>query len=482
MFMPNSPLLSSLQKKSRQEDSAKGIDKFVWDFFHLWDKIHQEAPNLTLSDIKDYSQSILESITLPFYEKFKHLDALEKYDSYVKELSSILIHWVGRGRIMFPLRLITYEIAYHEENLFEFYIKSLETGAIVGTIENLFNFLFPILINFTIPLSEVELGILKAQQHFQKMDFNIFRATNVGSMSEYTEVSTRTILRHMSNVRYLQMSIPAHFLDMGKLGYETLLISHFNPIPSSLKPYTLISSDFTVSKFSIFQVPLNKSKIILKIREDLEPLVYNQMTNRIQSWNLSILSPGKDGWKVPPPFLHCDPITQIISPSPDMALSLKPTFDHFRKLTRADIKILEFLTTTGSLVKKKNLSQAVNVSVPEITKRLEEYQKHKLLFRVHQFFNLGLDLTPFFFISCPNSLEIPWINHFLAFPKIDLFYSTEESTGTYFGFVKLPPKWIKDFSRKITKLRKDYPELKFHYTIDPPEIPKWSITLSDTYF
>ncbi|MHA2244170.1 MAG: hypothetical protein ACXADY_04320 [Candidatus Hodarchaeales archaeon] len=466
----------------RQKQDSYQINDIVLDFLDIWEIIHHQAPNLSLSAIKNFSESILQQITIPFYQKFKELSCIEKYDSWLKKFSSIVINWPGMGRILFPLRLITYEIINHEDGLFNFYLQKILTKEISGTADNLFNLLFPKLVNVAIPLTENDLIILKSLQLLQADSSDIFKGANVNAYSSHLDVSSRTIVRRMKNIHFLQIPIAMHFLDMAQLGYETFLLSHFQPIPDNLKPYALNSVDLVISQFSLFQVPVTKTNVYLEIQDKLEPMIFQQIDTRIQNLNLNGLSTGKDGWKIPPPFLYCDPSLQIVSSSAAMDISLKPDFDTFRPLNSADIKILEFITTTGSLKNRKQLSQAIKVSLPETSRRIDEYHKHNLIHKVFQFFNIGLDLSISFFISCPIDHNISWIPHFLAFPKVDVFSCVNEQNFLFFGHVKLPPKWFKDFNRRVQVFKKEFNDLKFYYTANFPDIPKWSLTLSDTYF
>ncbi|UCE14755.1 MAG: hypothetical protein JSV04_06135 [Candidatus Heimdallarchaeota archaeon] len=383
---------------------------------------------------------------------------------------------------MFPLRLIIYEVVNHEEGLFDFFLKQILTKSMKGTAENLFGMLFPKLINVAIPLSEVDILYLKSLQVLQNSSSDIFRGANIKDFSTHLDKSTRTVLRRIKLIEFFQIDIPMHFLDMAKLGYETFLLSHFQPVPDNLTPYCYNSVDLSISQFSLFQVPVSKPNVFMQIQNDLEPIIFQQMDTRIQNWNLSGLGVGKDGWKIPPSFLYSDPSLQIITASPAMEVSLRPDLETFRKLTPADIKILEFITTTGALRTRKDLSQAVKVSSPQISHRLDEYLEERLIFKIHQFFNIGLDLTISFCITCPDSYNIAWIPHFLSFPKVDIFFSKDEQGNMFFGHVKLPPKWIKDFILKVRMLKQEFKALKFYYTAEPPTIGKWSTSLSDTYF
>jgi hypothetical protein len=92
-----------------------------------------------------------------------------------------------------------------------------------------------------------------------------------------------------------------------------------------------------------------------------------------------------------------------------------------------------------------------------------------------------LDLTVFIFIS-DEDRSIPWVEHFLSFPKCDIYYQNEESPHYYFGFLKLPNYWIKAFARKIDLIKRDY-GVKIYYKIaSSVDYAKWGIELNETYF
>ncbi|MHA2245276.1 MAG: hypothetical protein ACXADY_09955 [Candidatus Hodarchaeales archaeon] len=475
--IPHSQVLQDIRQKRRHYQ----IDDFVFEFLILWDFIHQQAPSLSLTDIKSFLESILHTFTLPFYQKFKSLSIIEKYEGWFEEYSSIIINTPKSGNILFPLRLVTYEVVSYQDNLLHFFLKKIQTGEIICTPDNLFFFLFPKLINNAIPLSEIDLIILKSYQPLTDNTSDFFKGPVHIVFLDSLHLPKKTIIKHRKKIKFFQIPIELIFLDMAQLGYETFLLSHFNPIPDYLKPYIKISVNLTISQFSLFHVPVTKPKIFNQINTDLEPIFFHKMEKRIQNWNLSGLGAGKDGWKLPPSFLYSDPLLQITTPSPTMDVSLIHDNNSFRRLTPADIKIFDFVTSKGTFGKKKYLSKAVNVSIPEINRRMEEYRDNNLIFRIIQFFNIGLDLTVSFFISCPTTYDIFWIPHFLSFPKVEIFFSIDKKTSVFFGHFKLPSKWIKDFISKVATLEKNFNDLKIYFTLKMPDIPKWSISLADTY-
>ena len=85
------------------------------------------------------------------------------------------------------------------------------------------------------------------------------------------------------------------------------------------------------------------------------------------------------------------------------------------------------------------------------------------MFKTHHYYNIGLDLTVFVFISTETK-DIPWTQHFLSFPSSDVYSQDKESPFYYFGYLKMPPKWIKPFARKIDRIREDF-GVNIHYKI-----------------
>ncbi|MFX0185708.1 MAG: hypothetical protein ACFE95_21695, partial [Candidatus Hodarchaeota archaeon] len=473
--------LVSFLEDFRQKPPSLQLDEFVEEFLVIWDYVHTHAPKLSVADIKSFSKKILKTVTLPFYEKFGHLEFLQKYDAWIKEYNTLVLDWFGLGYIMFPLRLITFEVVNHKQNHLKYFMTKVQTGELRPTVENLFNFLFPKLINVVIPLSELDLLILKSIQLLQDTAADFLKGSRMEDIATHLDTSLRNTIRRLQAIRFCQIILPINFVDMAMLGYETYMIAHFEPIPPSLSDFVLFSINLTISNFSIIQIPTSNYKVYMRFQDEIHPTVFQQMNNRILNWSLSGLTHGKYGWRIPPSFIHSDPKTYLITPSPSYSVSLLPDFDQFRKLTPADLKIIDFLIEKGTFSSKKHLSKTVKVSLPEVSRRMEEYYEKNLIRKIFQFANIGLDINVVFCITCPKEHEIPWINQFLSFPKIDLFYNAGDDLEFYFGHLKLPPKWYKDFTRKIYRLKKELKDLKLYYTVEPGEIAKWGISLSKTY-
>ena len=473
----NSLILDNFRQKPEEYE----IQEFVLDFLNIWMHIHEKAKNHSLEDTLDLSKQILKSHIIPFYNKFEGDKSLELNENWLKNYASIVLKWKKRGSYLFPLKLVTYEICYHSKKLFEFFLQKLLTKEIQGEKEALFEFIFPILTNFTVPLDDLYISFLKAFQSLERQNATYYKDPTQNDFATLLEISPRTVLRRINVIRLLQMVNAYHFLDMGQLGYETTIYVHSNPFPENYEKYLLLSTNLTVGIFSIVQIPFKKSKELLSLQSNLDQIISQSMTTRISSWNLTGLSPGEVTWQNPPSFLHGEASIPLISTSPDIDFSLKPSFDLFRPLTPADIKIIDFLTIKGSFTSIRQLSDAIQVSAPEVSKRLQEYGKEKLLIKANQYYNIGLDLTIFIFIS-DEDRSIPWVQHFLSFPRCDIYYQNEETPHYYFGFLKIPNNWIKAFARKIDLIKKEY-GVKIYYKIaSSVDYARWGIELGETYF
>jgi hypothetical protein len=449
-------------------------------FLEIWAKIHRDAPTLKLKDVQLYARSILKEFTLPFFEQFRKTKLVEKHHAFIDEYSSLSILW-RRGVVLFPLKLITYEIIAHDQKLFEFYASRLRTGAIQGTTEDLFNLLFHRLINMAIPLTSTDLLILKSFLAIDSGNFDYFNMITADEQAKITQTSIRTVQRRLKFLYYSQIPILTYFLDMGALGYESILVSHFEPIPHKLAPYTVHSVDMTVSRISLIQIPTSKGILFDTIQSKLSPIFSLPLSERIHSWNLSGLAEGKEGWKLPPQFIFTDPKTIINAPSPQLKLSLLPDFDPFRALTKPDFKILDLILTKLHISSMGKLSREVKVTVADISRRMKEYYKARLLHRTIQFFNIGLDLSIYFYISAPADCGLNWPAMLSTFPKVDIYSDERTENHIYFGFLKLANEWSKPFANKVSKLKQQVDGLKFYYTLEPASIATWNILLQETY-
>ena len=479
--MPRSERKVAAIQFARHDDIAEQkVDTFVLDFLDIWCEIHNLTENCNLEDALKICQSLFPSHILPFFEKYKDEGNLQKHKGWIDSYASVYLKWGERGGFLFPLTLVIYEITYNDKGILLDLLKQLRMGINRGSKVELYEIIFPILTNFTVPLDELDLGIMKAYQTLQPLKSILFKNPENKSFAEILDVSTRTIIRRLKVLNLLQIVRPVQFIDMGKLGYESFLYVHQNPFPKEFQKNLLFSCNLTIGNFSIVQLPSSQLAAQIKLQDELDLIMAQPMVKRTTSWNLNSLASGEATWKNPPMFFFSKPETSVTTPTADVNLNLRPTFDSFRKLTRADFNLLDFIAREGGFKNLNDLSKAIKVNRMEVSNRLKEYTDENLIFKAHQFFNIGLDLSIFFFISDVED-KIPWISHLLTFPKVDVFYQKEENPHYYFGYLKLPNTWIKPFARKIDLIRNEY-DVKVYYKIASAiDHFKWGISLANTY-
>ena len=165
-----------------------------------------------------------------------------------------------------------------------------------------------------------------------------------------------------------------------------------------------------------------------------------------------------------------------------MEMGLDPSFDPYRPLTPADLKLLSFLTTVGEIRQINDLSIHLDLHRNTIVRLLKDYQKNKLLYRVVHFFNLGLDLSIHVYLQLPHcERNVPFLTQAQSLPWIDIFKTETKDTTIYFGKMRIPQMWTAAFISRMHVLRTTFPDLRLQYSFDPPQHAKWNLSLLETY-
>jgi len=164
-----------------------------------------------------------------------------------------------------------------------------------------------------------------------------------------------------------------------------------------------------------------------------------------------------------------------------MDLSLDPTFEPYRPLTNADIKLLTFITCIGTTFKIKDLSSQLNLHRNTVVKLLSEYHQNQLIQRVLQFNNIGLELPIYFYLKVPKKIDFPFVEQCRTLTCLDVFIATEKQSNIYFGKVDIPLHWARDFTVRMKAIRETYPDVKLQYSMEPSVLAKWNLSLKETY-
>ena len=483
-------LLTSLLSQLHQQSTSLSVAPFVIDFCQVWSVIHtyvsQERVR-KISKAKVIASKLKEPVTIPFYEKYKVSLYVDPSTAWMDYFDSLCLNWQG-GRVLFPLKLITYELAHHKDNLFEHYLQALLAGTIPRTSQALLNLVIPHLLDASLPLSSSDVILLPHSQsvYNQTTDFSR-QVTHKEFVSAIPQLSPETIRSRQESFRYFQMVIPITFLDLSKLGYETYLISHTATLPKEYHKYCLLSVPFNSTYMSVLQLPLTQPQLLEEVhgflRKETQILPLQvPLTRRVHSWNLSNLHKGQNNWQQPFSFFHSDLSHKPDLTPPSLDFSLEPNFDLYRPLTAADIKLLTFISTMGEVYRLNILSKQLNLHRNTITRLLAEYRQHQLFTKVLQFYNLGADLRVNIYLYAPcSSSELPFLAQCQSLPRMDVFLSETDNSALYFGRVDIPHSWTYDFLSRLRFLRDSFPDLLLLYSFDHTSLTRWNLSLKDSY-
>ncbi len=469
-------MVNQLLMKIQNDARNYQIEPFVLDFLEFWVYLHEEAKDQTIDTALEFCRKVWDSHTYPFYQKYKKKGFIEYYEAWEKDYASITWTWKKRGVHLIPLLLFLYELYCHEQGLLEDFLKKIYTKETDGTCDDLYEHLISKMINFVPRLDEADINFIKAYQILGRMKKHGSYAISHKDFSEQLKVTKKTIQRRKEKIEILQMINNIGFLDMTRLGYETLLVIHQEEIPWDY-PYLLLSAEMSIARFSILQIPLKKQDVLKEIQDVKGVQVIRPASRRIISWNLSRLNSGKETWKGNLPFSN--PQRRIIINEPDVEFSLNPSNVQFRKLSLADIKILDFISHSGYFKSLTEFSQAIKMSRNEVSKRLAEFSKEKLFQRIHYFHKLGLT-SQLIFIS-DEEKENEWVKHLQLFPLAYLFSCEDELPYYYFGFIKIPSKWISPMSKRMDKIKQKTGMKYYMKPSSTVDVFKWGISLAATY-
>lgn len=289
---------SYLLNNLSHESHSLTIDPFIIDFCEIWEVIHQYVERLPVKKITKTAEiaiKLKDDYTLPFYEKYGNYQCIDCYPGWLERLATIFIRFCG-GRITFPLRLIMYELVNSKDQLLQKYLTSLIENEIEGTREKLFAYLFPKLSRMVIPLSASDVKMLQSYQLVHdKCGKSHIGPTTREFIQYIPKLTPDTIRNKLEQMVYFQMVANVFYLDMGRLGYETFLISHSVPLPSLYENFCLISVHFGSSQYSIVQIPYSDPIRIIELKDQLTRKTfitpyYTRLSRRIHTWNLSSLS------------------------------------------------------------------------------------------------------------------------------------------------------------------------------------------------
>jgi DNA-binding Lrp family transcriptional regulator len=111
------------------------------------------------------------------------------------------------------------------------------------------------------------------------------------------------------------------------------------------------------------------------------------------------------------------------------------------------------MTNSGTFTSINQFSKAIGISRNELSKRLDEYKKEKIMSNGINLYNVGLT-TVWIYISDKTN-EFNWYSQLSQLPHTFLFLTKEEVPFVCFGVVKMPIRWLNEFSRNIDLLKQE---------------------------
>ena len=457
---------------------------FISDFIEYWGNVKRTARLEGKSPIswrnwKQISQSMLESITRPFYDKWKYTGRVSWVEYCIKEFFSITLQFKGAS-ILLPRQLILYDskkpnnqlLAYLKENPTTDYFEKI----LLSIVEDL-----------NIPLLKSDLQILQklAQPGFSK---SLDRYPTLKELAYGIRRDARTVSNRLDFLFQHQILSLIYLVDMARIGYQTILLFHdkqrseiFNYIEPYIVMYFPISADNEFT--TILQYPYNDIESYKQIIEFFDKRYEVIMNGQYCGWNLSGLTKNpRDRWKLHPPILKDNGnwSKQLIIGDIGVEYNLDPHYDPFPLTNRQGqlLGIIHKLTT----MEEDFLAKQLKIGRAYVTADVKELLRNRIISRFPIFSNLGLGSKIYF---CIRNLPLDAgglmnvLEHLKFFPYVNVFY--DKNTGTLIGRVNIPPSWTNRFIFSLSTIPRIYPECSCNYYIGPDCYSPWAFDILGTF-
>ncbi|MFX0123896.1 MAG: hypothetical protein ACFFAE_09680 [Candidatus Hodarchaeota archaeon] len=457
---------------------------FITDFNEYWESVKRiirpgGKSSISWKKWKIISQDMLETLTLPFYDKWKHLERIKWIKAYIKSFSSITLQFKGAS-ILLPKQLILYE-AKRPNNLLLSNLKENPTN------ENLERVLLHLFEDLNIRLLKSDLQILQklAQPGFSK---SLDRYPKLKELAYGIRRDARTVSSRLDFLFQHQILSLIYLVDMARIGYQTILLFHKkerSDILNYIEPYIVMFFPLSPhdSFATIFQYPFNDIKSYKQIVEFFDKRVEVTMKGQYHGWNFSGLTKNpKDRWRLFPPILQDGGnwSKQLIIGDVGFEFNLDPCYDPY-PLTYRQGQLLGIIHKMSTM-EEDFLAKQLNIGRAYITADVKELLRNHLISRFPIFSNLGLGSCIHF---CVRGLPIEsgglmnFLEHLKFFPYVNVFF--DQNTGTLIGLVNIPQSWTNRFIFSLTSLPKTFPDCSSTYYIGPDSYAPWAFDILGTF-
>ena len=459
------------------------IKSFINDFSKFYFHLKQIKIDKSCEIIK-VCEDVFEEYTKPFFAKWSTFKFLRWNNGYIQHFFSFVLLCKG-VKILIPHRLISFELINPQNNLLDQFAKA-------KTANEFFEILSKILLHQNLPLLKNDIRIIK-DFHNPILQTKIASIPTNRELGNIMRISENTISRRLSHL--YQTTILSHLyrIDMAKLGYHTISITHLesdSSIPSEIDHYCLLDMPIDLGdelgRIKVLQIPVSQISNWNVITDYLHPLNYITLTKSYIGYNLAGLTCNpEERWKLFPPIMKGGFWDEIyVSESAGINLNLFKNTSGL-KVSNTELKMLN-LIQNGTMT-NVHLSETLGVTPKYIKQFFDHFFSEKLIHRFSPLSHIGLDLkigltliAPFTDDKLPILERI--VNHLKFFPFCFLMYNDLDldlyNKMLLLGLIRIPSHWITQFSNQWMKLSKYGFIPKF---VIESTNAKWGIDLENTY-
>ncbi|MHA2073276.1 MAG: hypothetical protein ACW97X_01510 [Candidatus Hodarchaeales archaeon] len=480
-----------LKKAFQNENGLKQSGKqheieieYFHDFIQIWEKFKQlidptERSHTNWKRWQKICRENIQSVTKPFYEKWKHTNLLS-WGFHIKKYASLTLKVTG-GYLLIPYQFLLYESHYPGNDSLEA-LKHEPTD--FGYEKAIFN----IYRDLNIELKEVEFNILHkiANPRFTKSLDKFPTVKELTYGLRYKD--ERTINRGLNFLIWNSILSLIYLIDLSKIGYETDVVFHkksFREIPPEILAHITMSFPINTDGeyISIIQYPNNNISKLERIESSLESTGNTNLIIQQRGWNLEGLTKKRiNRWQLRPPALAGRGLLGKIIPAPaSVVYNLDTYLDpyHLNSLEARLLGVIHGMSTMS----ENTLVSKLGVGREYITQAWRGLLQHQIITRFPIFSNIGLGGWVNFAIKGKKEKHEEIVTNFLRhlqfFPYRNVFSNNAQCLLV--GSVVLPPKWVRIFLYRLAELPHYYDDLKYFYYIGPDKYEPWGLDIINTY-
>lgn len=460
-------------------------DNFIKDFIEYWENVKRilafEGKSIfSWKKRREISRSMYETLTSPFYDKWKHIGRISWIKSYIKAFSSIILNFKG-GSMLLPHRLVLYE-SIKPNNLL---LSSLKENPSNTFLERILTTLCG---DLNIKLLNSDLKIIQklSQPGFSK---SLDRYPKLKELAYGIRRDVRTVSSRLDHLFQNRILVHLYLVDMARIGYQTMMIIHNkerSEILKNFEPYIVMFFPLSTQDvfLSILQYPHRDIKAYKKLLEFFNPKDKVKLTAQYMGWNFSGLTRHpNERWELLPPILQDGGnwSKRIIAGETGVEFNLDPYYDPL-PVTYRQARLLGIIHKLSTM-EEDLLAEELKISRAYITADAKKLLKNRVIFRFPLFFNLGLGSWIYFHIHGLTTSRMGGlmniIEHLKFFPYVNVFYNLND--GILAGRVNIPPSWTNRFIFRLTSLPQTYPKCSCFYYIGPETYVPWGFDILGTF-